>query len=83
MNTYPTSNAQAQVTHAAWDAADVCPDYEEEHVPTKQGWKRCPACDCECDHFSGFVNGLCPECAREKELAEAAEEELGDLCKEE
>ena len=23
MNTYPTSNAQAQMTHAAWDAADA------------------------------------------------------------
>jgi hypothetical protein len=25
-----------------------------------------------------FVNGLCPDCAREKELAEAAEEEMSD-----
>jgi hypothetical protein len=77
MNTYPTSNAQAQMTHALWDAADVCPDYEEdERVPTKQGWKRCPVCDCECDHFSGFVNGLCPECARDCD--ELEEWEVGE-----
>ena len=28
MNTYPTSNAQAQMTHAAWDAAPAM-DYDE------------------------------------------------------
>lgn len=33
MKAYMTSNAQAQVTHAAWDAADACPDdeWEEEY----------------------------------------------------
>ena len=27
MNTYPTSNAEAQMTHAAWDAAP-CMDFD-------------------------------------------------------
>ena len=26
MNTYPTSNAEAQMTHALWDAADTMDD---------------------------------------------------------
>ena len=28
MNTYPTSNAEAQMTHAAWDAAP-CMDFDD------------------------------------------------------
>ena len=46
------------------------------------GLRTCPSCDMDFDRTVRFVNGLCPNCAREKELAEAAEEELGDLCKE-
>lgn len=35
MKAYMTSNAQAQMTHAAWDAADACPDdkWEERDNP--------------------------------------------------
>lgn len=46
------------------------------------GLRTCPSCDMDFDRSVRFTNGLCPECAREKELAEAAEEELGDLCHE-
>ena len=42
------------------------------------GWKTCKGCDMEFDRTVRFVNGLCPACAREKELAEAAEEEMAD-----
>lgn len=38
------------------------------------GWRWCRGCDMDFDRSVRFVNGLCPECAREKELAEAAEE---------
>ena len=47
------------------------------------GWQTCRGCDMDFDRSVQFTNGLCPECARERELAEAAEEELGDLCHEE
>lgn len=35
MKAYMTSNSQAQMTHAAWDAADACPDdeWEGRHNP--------------------------------------------------
>lgn len=42
------------------------------------GWKTCKGCDMEFDRSVRFTNGLCPECAREKELADAAEEEMAD-----
>ena len=42
------------------------------------GRQTCPSCDMEFDRSVQFVNGLCPYCAREKEFAEAAEEELAD-----
>lgn len=44
----------------------------------ERGGRTCPACDMELDGSVGRTNGLCPECAREKELADAAEEELAD-----
>lgn len=37
----------------------------------------CPSCDMDFDRTVRFVNGLCPYCAGEKELAEDAEEEEG------
>ena len=42
------------------------------------GWQTCPSCDMDFDRMVRFVNGLCPDCARERELAEAAEEEMAD-----
>ena len=42
----------------------------------------CLSCDCDFYPSVRFVNGLCPECARKKELEETAEEELGDICHE-
>lgn len=41
------------------------------------GRQTCPSCDMELDSSVVFTNGLCPYCAREKELAEDAEEEKG------
>ena len=38
----------------------------------------CPSCDMDFYPSVRFVNGLCPECAREKDLEEAAEEEMAD-----
>ena len=40
--------------------------------------KTCPGCDCDFYPSVRFVNGMCPACARERELAELAEEELAD-----
>lgn len=56
--------------------------YARDNLDLDPGWKTCKGCDMEFDRSVWFTNGLCPECAREKELAEAAEEELGDLCHE-
>lgn len=42
------------------------------------GWQTCISCDMDFDSSVRFVNGMCPKCAREKELAEAAEEEMAD-----
>ena len=40
MNTYPTSNAQAQMTHAAWDAADAMDFDALEEFETAERLKR-------------------------------------------
>ena len=42
------------------------------------GWQTCPSCDMDFDRSVRFVNGLCPECAREREMEDAAEEEMAD-----
>lgn len=42
------------------------------------GWRWCRGCDMDLPADTPMVNGLCPECVREKELAEAAEEEMAD-----
>ena len=52
--------------------------YAKDNYGLDPGWRYCPACDTDFPSGTRFVNGLCPECARERELAEAAEEELAD-----
>lgn len=52
--------------------------YAKDRFDLDPGWHTCPSCDMDFDRSVRFVNGLCPNCAREKELAEAAEEELAD-----
>ena len=42
------------------------------------GLRTCPSCDMDFDRSVRFVNGLCPECAREREMEDAAEEEMAD-----
>ena len=52
--------------------------YARDRLSLDPGWQHCPECDCEFDRYVPFEDGLCPECARKKELEELANEESED-----
>ena len=52
--------------------------YAKDRFDLDPGLRTCKGCDMDFYPTVKFIDGLCPECARERELAEAAEEEMAD-----